>query len=82
MTKDSIESVRKRFGEYLKNRRENVLKEKNLLVFSYNSKLDNSKLRKIERGEVDIRFNTIIEVAKTYKLTDKAILGFRFNVEE
>ncbi|MCH5597956.1 hypothetical protein [Niabella ginsengisoli] len=55
------------------------MKEKNLLAFSYSSELDNSKLRKIERGEIDIQFSTLIEIAKTYKLTAKNILGFRIN---
>lgn len=70
------------FGAYLKNRREKTLKEKNLLQFSYSSNLDNSKLAKIEKGEVDIQLSTLIEIAKTYKLTDKAILGFKFFTEE
>lgn len=70
------------FGAYLKNRREKTLKEKNLLQFSYSSNLDNSKLAKIEKGEVDIQFSTLIEIAKTYKLTDKTVLGFKFPMDE
>ncbi|MBX2920690.1 MAG: hypothetical protein KF746_00760 [Chitinophagaceae bacterium] len=70
-------TVQRAFGAYLKKHREEVLQEKNLLSFSYSSKLDNSKLAKIEKGEVDIRFSTLIEIAETYKLTDKNILGFK-----
>ncbi|AYD46384.1 helix-turn-helix domain-containing protein [Arachidicoccus soli] len=70
------------FGAYLKNRREKTLKEDNLLQFSYLSNLDNSKLAKIEKGKIDIQFSTLIEIAKAYKLTDKAILGFKFISDE
>jgi len=70
------------FGKYLKVRREKVLKEKNLLKFSYSSNLDNSRLGKIEKGEIDFQFETLLEIAETYKLTDKAILGFKFAIEE
>jgi hypothetical protein len=74
--------IREAFGIYLKVRREKVLKEKNLLKFSYSSNLDNSKLGKIEKGEIDFQFDTLLEIAETYKLTDKAILGFKFAIEE
>ena len=70
-------TVQQAFGAYLKKHREEVLQEKKLLSFSYSSKLDNSKLAKIEKGEVDIRFSTLIEIAETYRLTDKNILGFK-----
>ncbi|MBZ4189492.1 hypothetical protein [Niabella beijingensis] len=70
------------FGAYLKQHREEVLSEKNLLSFSYSSSLDNSKLAKIEKGEVNIRFNTLLEIAKTYKLDDKTILGFKISEQE
>lgn len=74
--------IREAFGIYLKDRRERILKEKNLLQFSYTSNLDNSKLGKIEKGEIDFQFDTFLEIAETYKLTDKAILGFKFAIEE
>lgn len=74
--------IRKEFGAYLKKHREEVLKEKNLLAFSYNSELDNSKLGKIEKGEIDIQFSTLIEIAKTYKLSSKSILGFKLLIAE
>lgn len=74
--------IRKEFGVYLKRHREEVLKEKNLLAFSYSSELDNSKLGKIERGDIDIQFSTLVEVARTYKLSSKSILGFKITPEE
>lgn len=82
MADEEILKIRKEFGAYLKKHREEVLKEKNLLAFSYNSELDNSKLGKIEKGEVDIQFSTLIEIAKTYKLSSKSILGFKILATE
>ena len=77
MARKAKPTAQQAFGAFLKKHREEVLHEKNLLNFSYSSKLDNSKLAKIEKGEVDIRFSTLIEIAETYKLTDKDILGFK-----
>jgi hypothetical protein len=81
---DEIEKkkIREAFGSYLKNRREKVLKEKNLLKFSYSSNFDNSKLAKIEKGEIDFQFDTLLEISETYKLAGKTILGFKLIVEE
>lgn len=78
MPKKAKYDIKKEFGAYLKKHRLEVLKENNLLAFSYNSSLDNSKLGKIEKGEVDFQFETLLELAKTYKLTSKDILGFKF----
>lgn len=79
MSRKAKYDIKKEFGAYLKQHRLEVLKEPNLLDFSYSSTLDNSKLGKIEKGEVDFRFETLIEIAKTYKLTAKDILGFKFD---
>lgn len=82
MPKKAKYDIKKEFGAYLKKHRLEVLKENNLLAFSYNSNLDNSKLGKIEKGEVDFQFETLLELAKTYKLTSKDILGFKFDAGE
>lgn len=74
--------IKQEFGAFLKKHRLEVLKAENLLEFSYNSNLDNSKLAKIEKGEIDFRFETLIEIARTYKLPEKVILGFRFDLGE
>jgi transcriptional regulator with XRE-family HTH domain len=76
MARKAKHFTREKFGAYLKKHREDILKEKNLLNFSYSSKFDNSKLAKIEKGEIDIQFDTLIEIAKTYKLVDKGLFGF------
>lgn len=68
--------IKKEFGAYLRKHREEVLNEVNLLQFSYATNFDNSKLAKIEKGEIDIRFSTLLEIAEAYKISHKSILGF------
>ena len=82
MPKKAKPDIKKEFGAFLQKHRIEVLKEKNLLEFSYYSKLDNSKLAKIEKGEIDFRFDTLIEIAKTYKLPEKVILGFKLDITD
>jgi len=71
--------IRKLFGAYLKKHRETVLKIESVRQLSFSSNLDQSKLTKIEKGQIDIRFDTLIEVAITYKLLLSDI--FRFKVD-
>lgn len=70
------EEIRKQFGEYLQRHRENVLKIKSVRELSFTSNIDNSKLSKIEKGQVNFGFDNLLEIAITYKLTHKEILGF------
>lgn len=70
------EEIRKQFGEYLQRHRENVLKVKSVRELSFTSTIDNSKLSKIEKGQVNFGFDNLLEIAITYKLSDKEILGF------
>ena len=70
------EAIRKEFGEYLQKHREKVLKIKSVRELSFTSTIDNSKLSKIENGQVNFGFDILLEIAVTYKLTQKDILGF------
>ena len=70
------ENIRKLFGSYLKNRREKILKIESVRQLSFSSNLDPSKLTKIEKGLIDIRFDTLMEVALTYKLNPKQLFNF------
>ena len=70
------ENIRKLFGSYLKKRREDYLKVESVRQLSFSSNLDVSKLTKIEKGLIDIRFDTLMEVALTYKLTPKQLFNF------
>ncbi|OQP44250.1 hypothetical protein A4H97_33395 [Niastella yeongjuensis] len=70
------EQIRKQFGEYLQRHRENVLKIKSVRELSFTSNIDNSKLSKIEKGQVNFGFDNLLEIAVTYKLSHKDVLGF------
>ncbi|HMJ48245.1 MAG TPA: hypothetical protein VK498_13010 [Ferruginibacter sp.] len=73
------EEIRKLFGAYLKKRREKYLKIESVRQLSFTSNLDHSKLSKIEKGLIDIRFDTLLEIALTYKLSPKQIFNFRID---
>jgi hypothetical protein len=76
MDSQKKEKIRKLFGAYLKNRREAVLKIKSVRQLSFTSNLDSSKLTKIEKGLIDFRFDTLMEIAITYQLKPKQIFDF------
>ena len=69
------QKIRKLLGTFLKTRRETVLEIKSVRQLSFSSNLDYSKLNKIEKGLVDFRFDTLIELAITYKLPLKDLLS-------
>lgn len=52
---------------------------KSVRQLSFSSNLDYSKLNKIEKGLVDFRFDTLIELAITYKLPLKDLLSFEID---
>ena len=63
-------------GQYLQAHPKNVLKIKSVRELSFSSSLDNSKLNKIEKGQVNFGFDNLVELAVPYKLSKKDILGF------
>lgn len=68
--------IRKLFGAALKKRREEYLKIDSVRQLSFSSNLDQSKLNKIEKGQIDIRFDTLMEIALTYKLKPRQLFDF------
>jgi hypothetical protein len=66
----------------LKKHRKEVLKVASVRQLSFNSNLDNSKLSKIEKGMINFEFDTLLELAVTYKLSTKEILGFGAELAE
>lgn len=76
MTIKRKKDIRKLLGEFLRNRRVKDLKIKSVRQLSFESTLDQSKLTKIEKGEIDFRFDTLVELAKTYKISLSKILSF------
>ena len=71
--------IRKLFGAHLKRHRETVLKIPSVRQLSFYSNLDQSKLTKVEKGQIDVRFDTLIELALTYKLTLTELLDFNID---
>lgn len=76
MTLKRKREIRKIFGDFLRKRREQELNVKSVRQLSFESNLDSSKLTKIEKGQVDFRFDTLIELSKTYKIPLNKILNF------
>jgi transcriptional regulator with XRE-family HTH domain len=76
MTVKRKKDIRKMLGDFLRKRREDELKITSVRQLSFDSNLDQSKLTKIEKGQIDFRFDTLIELARTYKLPLSKILSF------
>jgi len=49
---------------------------KSVRQLSFLSNLDQSKLNKIEKGSIDFRFDTLLEIALTYRLKLSEIFNF------
>lgn len=75
------EQIRKQVGAFLKKRREEEL-QLSVRQLSLSSNLDHSKLVKIEKGLVDFRFDTLLELATTYKIQPRDILNFDIEFSE
>lgn len=73
--------IRKRLGAFLKERREKDL-QVSVRQLSFSSSLDHSKLVKIEKGLIDFRFDTLIELAITYKVLPRDLLNFEIDISE
>jgi transcriptional regulator with XRE-family HTH domain len=71
--------IRKLLGAYLKRHREEILKIESVRQLSFSSNLDQSKLSKIEKGKIDLRFDTLMEVALTYNMTPASLLSFEID---
>ncbi|HEX7755648.1 MAG TPA: helix-turn-helix transcriptional regulator [Niabella sp.] len=80
MTKNSIELLKKAFGENLQKIR--TSKRKSLLELSYNCSIDESKISKIEHGKFDIKMSTIFELAKGLEIHAKKLMDFEVEFEE
>jgi len=82
MTLKRKKEIRKLLGAYLKRHREEVLKIESVRQLSFSSNLDQSKLSKVEKGNIDIRIDTIVEIALTYRLKLKDIFNFEIEFWE
>jgi transcriptional regulator with XRE-family HTH domain len=64
----------KKLGEHLKHLRE--LRGMSLRDVSYGCTVDYSKLSKIENGNINIAFTTLLELAKAFEITPSQLLDF------
>lgn len=71
--------ILKRFGAYLRHRREKVLRVPSVRQLATDSNLDHSKLSKIEKGMINMRFDTLLELAIAYKMHPRELFQFPFD---
>jgi len=74
--------IRKLLGAHLKKHRLEVLKIQSVRQLSFSSNLDQSKLSKLEKGQIDVRLDTLIEIALTYKLNLAGLFDFKIQFWE
>ncbi len=72
--------ILKVFGENLKKIRKS--KRFSLRALSYECEIDYSDIHKIENGQINITFTTIIELAKGLSVPPKKLLDFDLPIEE
>ncbi len=70
--------LRKKVGEKIELLRNNESFEK----IASRCNLDASKISKIEKGRIDIRINTIFEIAKGLRVHPKELLDIKFNFDD
>ena len=81
MTAKQKKELRKKLGALLRERRQNVL-QTSARQLSFKSNIEHSKLVKIEKGLIDFRFDTLIELALTYKMQLRDLMIFDLKFEK
>lgn len=76
MTDKKKKEIRKLFGKHLQKRRKEILGIPSVRQLSFASNLDQSKLSKIEKGLLDLRFETLLEIALTYRMSPSELFNF------
>ena len=64
----------KKFGEHLSHLRKQ--KKMSLRELSYACNVDNSKISKIEKGKINITFNTILQLAEALEVKVSDLMDF------
>jgi transcriptional regulator with XRE-family HTH domain len=64
----------RKFGEHLSRLRKQ--KKLSLRELSYACNVDNSKISKIEKGKVNITFNTILQLAEALEVNVSELMDF------
>lgn len=74
MIKNSDKKALKKFGENIRRLRD--VQKLSLRDVSINCNIDNSKISKIEQGQVNITLTTMLELAKGLNVTPSELLKF------
>lgn len=74
MIKSSDKEAIKKFGENIRRLRD--AQKLSLRDVSINCNIDNSKISKIEQGQVNITLTTMLELAKGLNVTQSELLKF------
>ena len=77
MVKQSDKGNIKKFGLNIKKLRE--AKELSFRELSYACDIDNSKISKIEKGQINITFTTILQLARALEVTPSELLQTEFD---
>ncbi|HEX5152856.1 MAG TPA: helix-turn-helix transcriptional regulator [Parafilimonas sp.] len=77
MIKESDKENLKLLGANIKSLRE--AKKLSLREMSYACNIDNSKISKIENGQINITFTTILQIASALEIQPSEILNTKFN---
>lgn len=77
MIRDSDKKKLKLLGANIKRLRE--AKQLSLRDMSYACNIDNSKIAKIEKGQINITFTTILQIADALETNPSEILNTDFN---
>ncbi|WP_407527437.1 helix-turn-helix transcriptional regulator [Lacibacter sp. MH-610] len=72
MIRQSDKGNLKKFGANIKRLRE--IKNLSLRELSYACDIDNSKISKIEKGQINITFTTILQLAKALEISPSELL--------
>ena len=65
----------KKFGEHLSKLR--MQRKLSLRELSYACSLDNSKISKIEKGRINITFNTLVQLAEALEITVSELTDYK-----
>jgi len=76
MTDKNKKEIRILLGRRLKEHREQILIVRSARQLAVSHKYDGSKLSKLEKGLLDFRFNSLIDIALIYQLSLPELLNF------
>lgn len=77
MLKTADKKFLKRFGEHIKELRKQ--RQLSLRQLSWACNIDHSKIAKIEKGEINLTFTTLIELARGLETHPMKLMDFEFD---